>query len=213
MQNLLTISKIYTLGLLAWGILIGWWWYVPSYCRKLQNTHWLADGLFQSYLVNDGALSECGSHNCNWSAIRACLMQSGWAGPQLAGNDLDTLAGCDLDGLAASCLDMNWMGSPSRSWMQAGFQMPGADQDGLAFYWVDTIGMGMVGWMWSGCDLDWLPCQCLETIERGGWAISLLAGHGQDRLALGQLNMIWTGWPWSTKYDLDGLTLGRLEMI
>ena len=41
--------------------------------------------------------------------------------------------------------------------------------------------------------MDGLALEFLETIETGGRASSLLAGHGQDRLALGQLNMIWTG--------------------
>jgi hypothetical protein len=41
-------SIIYTHGLLPRIILIGWWWYVPSYCGKLQYAQWLADGLSQS---------------------------------------------------------------------------------------------------------------------------------------------------------------------
>jgi len=77
-------------------------------------------------------------------------MQSGWAGSQLAGNDLDMLVGCDLGGLASGWLDMIWTGLPSGSWMrsgQAGSRMSGADRDGLALYWLDTIWMGSAGWM------------------------------------------------------------------
>jgi len=46
--------------------------------------------------------------------------QSGWAGSQLAGNDLDALAGCDLDGLAPGWLDMIWTGWPSGIWTRSG---------------------------------------------------------------------------------------------
>jgi len=120
-------------------------------------------------------------------------MQSGWAGSR---NHLDALAGCNLNWLAPGWLDMIWMGSPSGSWTrsrQAGSRMSGADRDRLALDWLDTIWTGSAGWTESGCNLDWLALEFLETIEMGGRASSQLARHGQDRLALGQLNMIWTG--------------------
>jgi hypothetical protein len=105
------------------------------------------------------------------------------------------LAECDLDGLAPGWQDMIWTGLPSGSWMrsgQAGSRISGANRDGLSLYWLDTIWTGQAGWTYSGCDLDGLGLECLQTIEMGGRASSLLAGHSQDRLALGQLIMIWT---------------------
>ena len=79
-------------------------------------------------------------------------------------------------------------------WIQSGrVWLAGRDLDGLALEFLETIETG-------GCALDRLAICGLETIEMGrlsacwirfGRASCLLAGHGQDRLALGQLEMIW----------------------
>jgi len=72
------------------------------------------------------------------------------------------------------------------------------------FGWLEVIWMNWISNFWRrsrrGGALDRLPICRLEAFEMGrpsacwvrfGLASSLLAGHGQDRMAVGQLEMIW----------------------
>jgi len=86
-------------------------------------------------------------------------MQSGWAGSQLAGNDLDVLGGgCDLDRLASGRLDIIWTGSPSGGrdldWLALECRKP-IEPDILSAGWIQS------GWVrLAGHDLGALIWTC-----------------------------------------------------
>jgi hypothetical protein len=71
--------------------------------------------------------------------------------------------------------------------------MSGADGEEIARYWPDTIWTGSAGCTWAECNPHRLAVESLETFEMVGRTSSLLAGYDHDRLALGQLNMMWMG--------------------
>jgi hypothetical protein len=91
--------------------------------------------------------------------------------------------------------------------------MSEADQDWLAHYWRHKIYADSARWTSFGFDLNRLAVEFLEMIETSGGACSVVALQGYDRSALGQFNMIQTGYLGSTEDDLNKLTVCQLETI
>jgi hypothetical protein len=96
--------------------------------------------------------------------------------------------------MALQCLEQIETVLLSTGWIEFGWvRLARRDLDGLMLEFLETIETG-------GCAPDRLAICRLETIKMGylsarwirfGRASSLLAKHGQDRLALVQREMIW----------------------